>query len=320
VFITNDLVWGIKWLPSICFTAVKQNKPNPQAAESKLRGLTSLNQDEYDVLLVQFDLLVSQKLSHYTLKGNKRLAPRYREAINSSLYGSEKKLDFILMYMKENPNQLYQAQLFDISQSKVSEWVSFLLPVLEQSLAKLALVPQSGYKYAHQDTKTDYLLVDVTERQVGRRENYAGQEEEYSGKKKLHTIKNLAITDPEGYLLYISPSFEGSTHDKTIWEQLQIKSSQINWLTDLGFLGIDKDYPNVILPFKKPKKAELTELQKKINKALSSCRVRIEHAFSGVKRLKIIRNKIRLKSYEARDQVMLIATALHNLRLKFRNC
>ena len=298
---------------------MKQNKSNPKAAGSKLRGLTSLNQDEYDALLVQFDLLTSQKLSHYTLKGKKRLAPRYQEARNSSLYGSEKKLDFILMYMKENPNQLYHAQLFDISQSKASEWVSFLLPVLEQSLAKLAMIPQSGYNYVHQDGQADYLLVDVTERQVGRRENYTGQKEEYSGKKKLHTVKNLAITDPKGCLLYISPSFEGATHDKTIWEQLQIEPGPVNWLADLGFLGIDKEHPNVVLPFKKPKKGELTELQKQINRALGSCRVRIEHAFSGIKRLKVIRNKIRLKSYKVRDQVMLVAAAMHNLRLHFRN-
>lgn len=298
---------------------MKRIRSNTKAAENKLRGLTSLNQDEYDALFNHFDLLITQKLCHYTLKGNRRIAPSYREASNSSLYGSKKKLDFILMYMKENPNQVYHAHLFGISQSKVSEWVRFLLPVLQESLDYLGMLPRSGYSYKNQDDALDYLLVDVTERQVGRRASHAGQREEYSGKKKGHRIKNLAISDPKGHLLYVSPSFEGAQHDKTIWDQLQIHTSTLNWLADLGFLGIEKEYSNVILPYKKPKKATLTKLQQQINQAISSCRVRIEHAFSGVKRLKIIANKIRLKTYHVRDQVMLIAAALHNLRNKFRS-
>ena len=87
----------------------------------------------------------------------------------------------------------------------------------------------------------------------------------------------------------------------------------------LGFKGIDKDCPNAIIPFKNPKKGELSELQKQINREIGKCRVRIEHAFASIKRLKIIRNKIRLKTYEVRDRIMAIATALHNLRMAIRN-
>lgn len=54
-------------------------EPNSKAAESKLRGLTSLNQDEYDALLVQFDLLIRQKLSHYTLKEKKCSATLFQK-------------------------------------------------------------------------------------------------------------------------------------------------------------------------------------------------------------------------------------------------
>ncbi|MEQ6118006.1 transposase family protein, partial [Reichenbachiella sp. MALMAid0571] len=86
----------------------------------------------------------------------------------SSLYGSKSKLDFILMYLKENPNQYYHGEMFDMSQSKVSEWVSYLLPALEASLAKMKVMPQSGYCYRQRDKEVDYLLVDVTERQVVR--------------------------------------------------------------------------------------------------------------------------------------------------------
>ena len=205
-----------------------------------------------------------------------------------------------------------------MSQSKVSEWVSYLLPVLERSLQKMSFMPQSGYQFKAPPQGVQYLLADVTERQVPRNVDNQNQQEDYSGKKKLHTVKNLAISDQRGYILFISGSHQGSTHDKSIWDQINLDFGDLNVLTDLGFLGADKTHPNVILPYKKPKNKELTALQKDINKAIGSSRVKTEHAFIGVKRLKIIRNKIRLKTYHIRDQVFRVASALHNLRLDFR--
>ena len=96
----------------------------------------------------------------------------------------------------------------------------------------------------------------------------------------------------------------------------------LNWFltgyTDLGFLGIEKEHSTIILPYKKPKGRDLSDLKKKINQGISRARVIVEHAFAGIKRLKIIRNKIRLKSYEMRNAVMRIAAGLHNLRVQYR--
>lgn len=298
---------------------MKQTKTRPTPTEGKLRSLLSLNQVEYDDLHSIFAPLITKKLFHYTLKGQMRLFPLEEESPLSSLYGSKPKLDFILMYLKENPNQYYHGEMFDISQSKVSEWVSYLLPVLEESLCRMKVMPQSGYCYEQIDDKMDYLLVDVTEREVVRDVDNDNQKEFYSGKKKLHTMKNLAITDQQGYIEFISESYMGSVHDKVIWDQIEIKLKDHNLLADLGFVGIEKNCPNVILPFKKPRGKELTQLQKQVNKAIGSARIRVEHAFSGVKRLKIIRNKIRLKTYQVRDQVFKIAAALHNLRISYRS-
>ena len=85
------------------------------------------------------------------------------ESVLSSLYGSNTKFDFILMYLKENPNQCYHGALFGISQSKVSERVNHLLPVLEESLIKMDVMPQRGYSYKEKESKPGYLLADVTE-------------------------------------------------------------------------------------------------------------------------------------------------------------
>ena len=288
------------------------------ANEDKLRLLVSLNQVEYDSLLKVFHQLITEKMAICTLKGEYRIFKQYEDHGSSSLPGSKIKLDFILMYLKENPNQTYHGMLFNISQPKVSQWIYYLLPVLEDSLLKMGHMPQRGNEFVEQESSSDCMLVDVTECQVPRDIDYENQKEYYSGKKKLHTVKNLAITDENSKLLFISDSAFGSTHDKTIWDEITFKFRDKNLLADLGFLGIDQQNPNAILPYKKTKNRPLTELQKGINKKISAIRVRIEHAFSGIKRLKIIRNKIRLKSYDIRDQVFRIAAALHNLRVEFR--
>ena len=302
----------------VCFAVVKQDINKHRSTDRKFRALTSLEQIEYESLYDLFDILVTEKLRTVTLKGQYRLFKTENEPVNSSLYGSRAKLDFILMYLKENPNQAYHGKLFNISQSKVSEWVSYLMPVLEHTLKKMGFMPQCGYQFKSPPKDSQYLLVDVTERQVPRDIDIQNQQDDYSGKKKLHTMKNLAVCDEKGTILFISDSCQGSTHDKSIWNQIAFDFGELNVLADLGFLGAEKDHPNVILPYKKPKNGDITAIQKDINKAIGSVRVKIEHAFSGVKRLKIIRNKIRLKTYQTRNQVFKIAVALHNFRIQFR--
>ena len=85
--------------------------------------------------------------------------------------------------MKENPNQSYHGYLFEMSQSKVSEWVNFIIPSLEEALDRLCLLPQQGDYWDLEQESTDFLSMDVVERQVPRRSDYEAQKEEYSGKK-----------------------------------------------------------------------------------------------------------------------------------------
>jgi len=165
--ITNDWLGGE--VVDINLFRSCETKPNrPRSTDGKLRSLVSLNQDEYDRLLSVFDPLIKKKLALYTLKGQMRLFPIEEEPCNSSLNGSKAKLDFILMYLKENPNQCYHGKMFNICQSKVSEWISYLLPVLEESLHKMQVMPQTGFHYDYLTDQVDYLLVDVTEREVVR--------------------------------------------------------------------------------------------------------------------------------------------------------
>jgi DDE superfamily endonuclease len=70
------------------------------------------------------------------------------------------------------------------------------------------------------------------------------------------------------------------------------------------------------MPFKKPKNGELTFGQSIFNKIFNSTRVIIEHANSGIKRLRMLKDTIRIHDTHFRDQVMAVACGLHNLRVK----
>ena len=117
---------------------------------------------------------------------------------------------FILMYMKENPNQAYQGVLFGMSQGKVSLWIKQLAPLLEEALRQMRKLPKRTVNqlyYCLCASIETVMLMDVTERQVGRSTDYEVQKLHYSGKKGYHTLKNLLITTLEGEVMYLRGNF-----------------------------------------------------------------------------------------------------------------
>jgi hypothetical protein len=118
-------------------------------------------------------------------------------------------------------------------------------------------------------------------------------------------------------ILLLSPTYPGSVHDKRMADATPYPlpaGSQL--LQDLGFLAFSLPEVDIIMPHKKPKGKELTAEQKAENKAIATRRIRIEHVNSSVKRCRIVKDVCRLLKPAARDQVMEIACALHNFRLR----
>ena len=62
---------------------------------------------------------------------------------------------------------------------------------------------------------------------------------------------------------------------------------------DTGFQGFDLQGVNIIQPAKKPKGRELSDIQKENNRKVASIRIRVEHAISGIKRYRIVKDKLR---------------------------
>ena len=124
------------------------------------------------------------------------------------------------------------------------------------------------------------------------------------------------MCDDSQYVYYLSPTESGSTHDKTIANDYPlILPAQSVLKQDLGFVGHAPKNVVIEMPFKKPKNKDLTFGQKIFNKIFSSTRVVIEHANSGIKRLKMLKDTIRIHSTDFRDSIIAVGCALHNFRV-----
>lgn len=163
-------------------------KNNP----AQFLSLTSLYPEEFLLLLHGFEPYWEQYYRHHTLEGARRKVPSYKEHRNSKLYGTAQKLFFLLVYLKNNPLQTFQAAGFGVSQPTVSKIIRPLLEILDKTLLKMKLSPcrdgqQLRTLLANHPDKV--FICDGTERTIQRNADQDAQEEEYSGKKKAITSK-----------------------------------------------------------------------------------------------------------------------------------
>jgi hypothetical protein len=93
---------------------------------------------------------------------------------------------------------------------------------------------------------------------------------------------------------------------------------------DLGVLGIEKDYgcKEILIPHKKARTQELTPAQKAENKVLASQRIVVEHAHAGLKRYRMLADRLRMHNFGLYDVVLGVCAGLWNFYLSTvrRNC
>lgn len=121
-------------------------------------------------------------------------------------------------------------------------------------------------------------------------------------------------------VLYLSPTYAGSIHDKKICDLEQLafmKKTMV--MTDLGFLGLTSGIAQIVMPHKHKKNQTLTAEQQQWNSWVSKIRVKVEHIISSIKIFRKVKEKFRGRLFAREDRVMLVACGLHNLKLKVRN-
>lgn len=288
---------------------------------SQFLSLTSLTVLEFDYLLFHFQSKWESYYRYHRLDGKKRVHPRRKEHGSAKLPGTALKLFFLLVYLKNNSLQETQAASFNISQPKASKISRVLLEILNQTLKSMDLLPcRNGaeLKTVLADHQDKIFSFDGTDRGLLRNQDSEAQKKEYSGKHHQHGMKNNLLSDDDQYVYYLSVTVPGSMHDKALadFDPLDLPDNSVIRL-DLGYTGLVlNETITVEIPYKKPKNGELSFSQKLYNKMLSSTRVVVEHANSGIKRLRIVKDTIRIHSTEVRDKVMSVACGLHNLRVR----
>lgn len=307
--------------------------------EKQFLALTTLRLSEFEELLVPFSHRWYEFIKHFNFRNERRKKPLTAAQISSatkSLQSDKEKLYFILYFFKNAHLQESLAAQFDMNQGHISRWIKLLRPILEQSIIDLHLQPARTmeelvklfrYRQEEENISTcesvESMHMDVTERGLERNLDYKAQEQEFSGKKKTHTLKNTVINDENQFVHFLGYTFVGSTHDKAMAEQelpdFKLLEQWQLWLSkDKAYQAYQPQGVHLLEPFKAARNRPLTDLQKEFNQWLSSIRIVSEHAISGIKRCRILKEKLRYFSSDFRDKICLVSAGLHNLRVTRR--
>jgi Helix-turn-helix of DDE superfamily endonuclease len=106
-----------------------------------LRAMTGLTATEFQALLPHVERAFETYMGTRTIDGQPRTSRRYSPYVTCPLPTMADKLLFILSYLKHNPSQELQGQLFGMSQSNANKWIHLLHAVLNLTLADQDLLP-----------------------------------------------------------------------------------------------------------------------------------------------------------------------------------
>ena len=125
------------------------------------------------------------------------------------------------------------------------------------------------------------------------------------------------MVNNRGFIIHKSAKKKGRRHDYDIYKKNHpITPKQVVNVFDLGYLGVEKEYPNQLssLPNRKKRSMKLSQEELEYNKSHSKIRIVIEHAICRLKKYNILadvfRNKLRKYS-----KVSDIVSGLINYRI-----
>jgi hypothetical protein len=219
--------------------------------------------------------------------------------------------------------QEVMAWLFSVSQPQVSVWIGQLTPLVNAALGRELHRPACGpadLDKLLEEVPELLLVIDGVERPIRRPKDKQRKKDDYSGKKKAHRKKNLLVSC-QRRVVYLGPTSAGSVHDKKLADESGLSYPPGAFLLkDTGFQGYEPPGTNTLQPTKKPRNRELPGYAKAINRLISRHRVSVEHAIAGVKRCRIVADTFRNWRRGLVDEVMSVASGLHNLRVSCRMC
>ena len=287
---------------------------------SLFRSFTGLELPEFDSICQE----VESKYPKYEIK---RLSKR-KERTRSICAGRHFKHPIrdrflmLLVYYKLYITNSLSGFLFDLNQSNVHRDIRYMEPIVKSCIP----LPQQLYNITRrlrtvQEVELYFpgfkAFIDSTEQEIPVPTDKKRRKEYYSGKKKKHTVKTQYMVNKKGKILHKSKHMKGRQHDYSVYkDEHPITPTNVKNYYDLGYQGVEKDFPNVkvVLPIKKKRNIELTQKDKTYNKRLRKQRVIVEHTICRIKKFGIMGNKYRnrLKRY---DGISDIVSGLVNYRI-----
>lgn len=183
-------------------------------------------------------------------------------------------------YLRQNIIEDVWADIFDVAQSTISRYITFLTPLVEKATEEDRPLEED----AAEATRGTIALVDGT---LWPCWSWAGERKLWSGKHKITGHGSLIVTDFQGRTTFVSEPVTGNQHDME-----KLKGSAVEKILknaggvfgDKGFIGTDY----ITTPIRKPEFRELLQWEHEWNSQVSSFRAPVERAIANLKTWRIL--------------------------------
>jgi hypothetical protein len=183
-------------------------------------------------------------------------------------------------YARNNITEEIWAEIFDITQSTISRYITMLTPLIDQATAEFRPVADE----AAEATRDAIALVDGT---LWPCWSWSGERKLWAGKYKTTGHGSLIITNLKGRIIFVSEPVPGNEHDMAKLKEREcemILKMAGGVFGDKGFIGTDY----ITTPARKPQDRELYMREHDYNNQVSSFRAPVERAVAQLKTWRIL--------------------------------
>jgi hypothetical protein len=183
-------------------------------------------------------------------------------------------------YLWQNIIEDVWADIFDVDQSTISRYITFLTPFVENATQQ----DRPTEEDAAEATRDAIALVDGT---LWPCWSWDGEDELWAGKYKTTGHGSLIVTNLQGRITFVSEPVTGNRHDMaklkgSVVEKILQKAGGV--FGDKGFIGTDY----ITTPIRKPKHRKLVQWEREWNSQVSSFRAPVERAVATLKTWRIL--------------------------------
>jgi hypothetical protein len=183
-------------------------------------------------------------------------------------------------YSRNNITEEIWAEIFDVDQSTISRYITFLTPLVDVATEEF----RPSAEDAAEATRSAIALVDGT---LWPCWSWDGESKLWSGKYKTTGHGSLIVTNLQGRVTFVSDPVTGNQHDMA-----KLKGSDVEMILkkaggvfgDKGFIGTDY----ITTPIRKPECRELLQWEHDWNNQVSSFRAPVERTVANLKTWRIL--------------------------------